>query len=288
MYKDIIKQFILEKNEKYISEQEIELLVSDKIQEILNKNQDLDKDVLEKNLKRAFANGLTVLGLMHGAHYMNSDFDGPSERQQSPTYKRIEQKIQNKNSRQPAFNQSTNEIEQARQDAYNEGLGLLDKNKQDTRNKSIKNFLKTISMNESSGGKNLNHAKIKSGIHSGDAAVGQYGLMPNTIKEMVNRMGKDHPLSYYSKMDNKKLAQNLKKNPKHEEEIGNFMANHLYDKFGGDENKMAYSWFQGHNLENDHFQNDHKDYLNHDYVVKYNKNKSLTNNIAQKTPKNSF
>ena len=132
-------------------------------------------------------------------------------------------------------------------------------------------------MNESSGGKNTNHKEMKAGMHAGDAAVGQYGLMPNTIKEMANRMDKNHPMKQYAKMDNDAISKSIKQNPDHENQIANFMANHLYDKFGGDENKMAYSWFQGHNLTNDHFNTSHKDYMDHNYVKKYQKHKDMLN-----------
>jgi hypothetical protein len=121
---------------------------------------------------------------------------------------------------------------------------------------------------------------MESGIHAGDAAIGKYGLMPNTIKEMAGRMGTRHPLGKYAKMSSDEITSNIKKNPQHEEEIANYMANHLYDKHGGNEARMAYAWNQGHNLDSKHFETTHKNYKDHDYTQKYIKNRQN----VEKTP----
>ena len=61
-------------------------------------------------------------------------------------------------------------------------------NMSDERKRQIDNFLEAIAGVESSGGVNFNHPTIKTGIHKGQRAAGTYGLMPNTVKEVVNRM----------------------------------------------------------------------------------------------------
>lgn len=282
MYKEIIEKIQKSEDEStYSKEQVFEIITQMLLKKCEENKNNVDIEDLRKNWRKGVANLVGVLGLAHGAHYM-TDMPGPkSEREKSPTYQRIiEQRSQKAKTREPSNKLSDQEqIKQAYEQARQEGQAIIDK--YDKRNANLDNFLNVISMNESSGGKNLNHKQIKEGLHAGDSAVGQYGLMPNTIKEMATRMGKDHPMSIYSKMDNKAVADSLKKNPGHEKEIAKFMANHLHDKFGGDENKMAYSWFQGHNLTNDHFNTSHKDYMNHDYVQKYNKHKSQMG----KTPK---
>lgn len=280
MYKEIKNK--IKKNEDQISysEEEVVNIIANML---LKKSQDyknVDIEDLRKNWKKAFANGLTVLGMLHGAHYM-ADATGPkSEREKSPTYQRIQQEIQAKQAKRglaatSPIDSKADPVKQAYEDARAEGQAIIDKHQQ--RDKNIDNFLKAISMNESSGGKNTNHKEMKTGIHAGDAAVGQYGLMPNTIKEMANRMDENHPMRQYAKMDSDAIGKSIKQNPDHENQIANFMANHLYDKFGGDENKMSYSWFQGHNLTNDHFDTSHKDYMNHEYVKKYQKHKGILN-----------
>jgi hypothetical protein len=281
MYKEVKNKMQKNEVETSYSEEEVLEIFKDII---LKKSQDYKDDVdieeLRKNWRKAFAKGLTVLGMLHGAHYMGRLPQPKSEREKSPIYQRAQERLRQ---RKPSSGLSDEEqIKQSREQARQEGQEIYNKYGKNSRNSKINDFLKTISMNESSGGKNLNHKQMKSGMHRGDSAVGQYGLMPNTIKEMANRMGKDNPMSMYGKMDNQAISDSIKKNPEHENEIAKFMANHLHDKFGGDENKMSYSWFQGHNLTNDHFDTSHKNYMNHDYVKKYNKHKSQID--SQKTP----
>jgi hypothetical protein len=277
MYKKFIEQIKKsEKIEKVSTEEAFKMGTDVLLKKCIENAGNMNTEELRKNWRKGVANLVGILGLAHGAHYM-ADMPRPkSEREKSPTYQRIikERAEKNKN-REPSANLSPeDQVKQAREQARAEGQAIIDKYKGENKNKNIDNFLKAISLNESSGGKNTKHKKMKQGIHAGDSAVGQYGLMPNTIKEMAIRMGSDSPMAQYAKMDNKKIAQSIKENPDHENQIANFMANHLHDKFNGDENKMAYSWFQGHNLTDNHFNTSHKDYQNHNYVKKYQKNKA--------------
>ncbi len=212
---------------------------------LLKKSEGYEIEELEKNFKKAFARGLTVLGLLHGAHYMGSQ---PSTSPQD---------------------QKTN----------------IQQEKIDPKQEKIKNFLNTTSMIESSGGKNLKHPLIKEGIHAGDRAIGKWALMPNTVKELVGRMGQDSDIAHYRNMDNKQLHKELSNKPEHQEKIVTFLASKLHDKFGGDENKMAFAWNQGHNLSNEQLDSGKKDYMNHDYVKKYNKFKGSANKQADSSPK---
>ena len=140
-------------------------------------------------------------------------------------------------------------------------------------------------MNESSGGKNTQHVQMKHGIHAGDSAVGNHGLMPNSVKEETTRMGRGGALHrIYANMPNEKIGDSLAANPKHYNAITNHLANRLSDKFGGDESKMAYSWNQGSNLTNDHFKEGggHSKYQDHDYVKKYHNNRQQNEKTPQK------
>lgn len=276
MYKEIIQK--IQKNEDqstYSQEQVFEIVT----QMLLGKCEEYKNDVgiedLKKNWRKGIVNLVGLLGLAHGAHFIGDMSQPKSEREKSPTYQRIQQGM--KQNRKPAVSAGISEkvdpVKQAYEQARQEGQSIIDKHQ--SKNSNIDSFLNTISMNESSGGKNLNHKQIKEGLHAGDSAVGQYGLMPNTIKEMAIRMGKDNPMYQYANMKNSAVTDSMKKNPEHENEIAKFMANHLHDKFGGDENKMAYAWNMGHNLTDDHFNTSHKDYMNHDYVKKYQNHKKM-------------
>lgn len=94
-------------------------------------------------------------------------------------------------------------------------------------------FLQAMSMLESSGGKNLKHKTIKHGIHAGDAATGQYGLMPNTIDEMKRR----------AKLAGEEI-------PEGEEQVANKLYEHISAKTD-DPVKQAHMWQHGHNMDPD-------------------------------------
>jgi hypothetical protein len=255
MISGIAKQMVLD------STQEIEMFTSAEAVELIRDRirksvADLDFEItdseieeqLEKNIKRAFKTGLSLIGLIHGAQYMG-DFPQDS----APEPQAIERSTESPTElREPA------DYPMAPEQPQSSG-------KED--------FLQAIRLTESSGGTNTNHATMKRGIHAGTAAIGDYGLMPNTVNEMAVRMGRKHPLNSYAKMDQNEIRDSFKKNPDHEKQMADFMADHVNKRFGGDERKMAYAWFQGHNLTNNHFKNDekHKNYLDHDYVKKYDK-----------------
>ena len=245
----------LQASEKTFSEEEVVEMLKNFISDKAVENSDVDMEDLENGMMNAFKNGISLLGLIHGAHYITSGND-----QKAPSAISQEAQVRGPSSVQP--------------DSYIP-KDSLSTGKSSYKDDKISNFLKAISLNESSGGQNLNHPTMNSGIHKGDSAVGKYGLMPNTIKETVGRMGRSHPLNKkYASMDNSKMADEINQNPEHEKEITTHLANRLHDKFAGDTNKMAYAWNQGHNLTSDHFENEHKDYKNHDYVKKFNENSS--------------
>lgn len=124
-------------------------------------------------------------------------------------------------------------------------------------------FLDIISQIESSGGKNTDHPEITSGIHKGESALGQYGLMPNTVRELLHRRelaGQPHqPASEEASMD-------ITQNPQLEHDLASQLAQKVLGKFPNEE-MAAYSWNQGHNLTPE--QVEQRDYLNSPYVQKF-------------------
>ena len=93
-------------------------------------------------------------------------------------------------------------------------------------NDNIKKFLQKTSQIESSGGKRLNHPEIQSGIHSGDSAVGQYGLMPDTIKELLNRTKEQSnpDVEALRVLPNETVQREIASNPVMEDEIAARLA----------------------------------------------------------------
>lgn len=133
-------------------------------------------------------------------------------------------------------------------------------------------FLKIIGQIESSGGKNFRHKEIDSGMHKGHSAAGTYGLMPNTIREIVNR-SKDENLNNLLQKDPQSLKQSVESNPELEQKLARILADHVLNKQMGDEEKAAYSWFMGHNKSPERIEKEN--YKDHFYVDRYNKLKKL-------------
>jgi len=144
------------------------------------------------------------------------------------------------------------------------------------RRDEIDEFLGVISQIESSGGTNFNHAQIKDGIHEGHRAAGTYGLMPNTVNEILNRMKNtgslDPKLEYLDGMNPKEMKVAIENNKEVEEMLAQDLAGKVLDR-QGDPEKAAYSWFQGHNLSPKQVKE--RNYQDHDYVKKYKKIKEM-------------
>lgn len=113
-------------------------------------------------------------------------------------------------------------------------------------------FLHNMMQIESSGGKNTRHKPSTKGASPGDVAIGRWGLMPDTVREMYNRYKQNwnHPdLKIIGKLNNDQLTQHIKKNPDIELHLARSLANHVLNNNNGDELKAAYSWHHGHNIE---------------------------------------
>lgn len=115
-------------------------------------------------------------------------------------------------------------------------------------------FLKAISQMESSGGQNLNHPVVQTGIQAGQQAVGQYGLMPNTIEEMNNRQGRAP--AGIAETSEAAIQQRVA------EQLADKVLNKYHDP-----EMAAYSWNHGHNLSPEAIKERH--YQDDPYVQKF-------------------
>lgn len=136
--------------------------------------------------------------------------------------------------------------------------------------RKVDEFLDLISQIESSGGKNTDHPVMESGIHEGQQAIGRYGLMPNTIKELTNRAALSgnvtQPMRKLASEEPLEIKQQLEQNPQMEESYARQLALKILNR-QQDPEKAAYSWNQGHNLSPEDI--DSRDYQNSDYVQKF-------------------
>lgn len=116
-------------------------------------------------------------------------------------------------------------------------------------NRDVERFLHYIKELESSGGKNLDHPVIESGIHAGDAAQGQYAMMPNTMEELNSR----YPSTFTEKSTPDDYAKVL--------------AKKVLKRANNDETLAAGLWNQGHNSSPEKFD----DVRDSKYAQKYDK-----------------
>lgn len=152
----------------------------------------------------------------------------------------------------------------------------------------INAFLAKIGQIESAGGKYTNHKTVQSGMHAGSAAIGTYGLMPNTIDDVVARLKRDKELTpevaKISDIDNEDdLKDYIEQNPAVEKQLATKLAQTVLARQPTEE-AAAYSWNQGHNLKPANITQDKLD--NSDYVQKFRQLKSVV--PLQQTAQNTL
>jgi hypothetical protein len=120
-------------------------------------------------------------------------------------------------------------------------------------------FLARISHLESSGGKNTQHKSIDYGLHSGTTAIGEYGLMPLTARDIA-RKSKNAFLFTLRNRGAADIANLLSEDKEMAKEVARECAQRLYRRFRGDEARMAWAWRMGPNREPEY---------THPYVVAF-------------------
>lgn len=115
------------------------------------------------------------------------------------------------------------------------------KDPRENRADAVQEFLKKIAALESSSGKNMNHPEMKSGMHSGTSAVGEYGLMPVTAKDL----DKQYDINQLQDLDNTEVQERLKNDPELRQRIAETLASQLLNKVP--QETAAHMWEYGHN-----------------------------------------
>lgn len=133
-------------------------------------------------------------------------------------------------------------------------------------------FLHNIKQVETSGGTNTNHPQITYGMHKGTSAIGNYALMPHTIKEIARRHrlegGKDPKILAVKKMNPKQIKAHVEGNPEVELELARTLARHVIKRHGNNTPNSAYAWKYGHNMPSSKINQQKRD--NDIYVQKFN------------------
>jgi hypothetical protein len=105
--------------------------------------------------------------------------------------------------------------------------------------KQVANFLKKMRTIESSDGANTDHPVMKTGMHKGTHAVGDYGIMPLTAIDLDRQFGSNE-LQDGDKFD---AQEELQQNPELAERLAQSMASKLLNKYP--EEESAYKWESG-------------------------------------------
>lgn len=133
-------------------------------------------------------------------------------------------------------------------------------------------FLYGVSGPETQYGKNLKHEEITSGPNIGQTAIGQYGILPETVKEFARRSG-DKSLMYLTDMTWDEITQEMQ-NPEIERKIARTGARHVLTN-NPDPASAAIAWRKGHNLSGNTIskllKNDTKEKYAEKFLKGYNK-----------------
>ncbi len=130
----------------------------------------------------------------------------------------------------------------------------------------LNEFLGNIAQIESAGGKYTNHPVMQHGIHKGDSAIGTYGLMPNTVKELA--VNSPIPqVKQLALLSPQQIHQVVSQNPTLERHLAEQLGTKVLANQGGDELRAAYAWNQGHNLPPEKITDDRL--MSSPYVQKY-------------------
>lgn len=107
-------------------------------------------------------------------------------------------------------------------------------------------MLNTISQVESSGGKDTNHGIGGGPIHGNERAFGKYGLMPQTIREVI-KGNKDLKSKYAKALALKGDTFNkfMADHKGLEDQIADRHLAHLEKHFGKDPDMLGYAWLEG-------------------------------------------
>ena len=103
---------------------------------------------------------------------------------------------------------------------------------------------------ESSGGRNVDHAEVKYGLHKGTSAKGRYGIMPETLRSLAKGMSKDKEAQEATSIeDEQQLKEYFASHPQLEDRLARQYIEKANKSMGGDYDpeKITYAWQWGQN-----------------------------------------
>jgi hypothetical protein len=132
-------------------------------------------------------------------------------------------------------------------------------------------FLAKIAKLESDNGRNTNHQLINKGLQQGQRAIGKYGLLNNTIQEVLQHKANEGSLTPeladLRGKDQDFVRNQFQKNPALEEQVASDLAARVLARQGGNELASAFAWNNGTNLSPDQITT--QKLINSPYANKY-------------------
>lgn len=117
----------------------------------------------------------------------------------------------------------------------------------------VREFLKKMSLIESSGGKNTDHPEVTTGVNAGTSAVGDYGIMPLTAQNLDKKYG----INQLQDMNPDEVSDKLSDNPELQQRLAETFASKLLSQ--NPTETAAYKWQYGQNSHPDPEQIDQSD-----------------------------
>ena len=110
-----------------------------------------------------------------------------------------------------------------------------------------KKTLRAIAQVESNNGRNTNHATVNRGLNAGNSAIGKYGIMSVTAKDILGK-SKNLSAKYPDavNMDDNQLHDYASKNPSFQDDIADRYYSRISRELGSEDPKIiAHSWLNG-------------------------------------------
>lgn len=118
----------------------------------------------------------------------------------------------------------------------------------------IKQFKKLVGTLESGNNPDVRHPSAITGVSKGDSAIGEHGLMPNTVKEFANRAKLQNQDTISDDIilanPNSQVSEMLQNNPDLMKLYVDRMSQHVMDKSANKPDDAYFRWLYGHNLPN--------------------------------------
>ena len=105
--------------------------------------------------------------------------------------------------------------------------------------------MRSIADTESSNRDKASHETVMTGLNAGSSAIGRYGMMPITTKELVVKNPSLNKYKHVLKYSDSQLADFMHKNPQFQKEVASAHYDRLSKIFNGNLVHIAHAWLNG-------------------------------------------